>query len=267
MKALVEPEEGPSRGLLPDCPNSPIIRLQHYKDPRHCCWWRGSCPCVRRVLVVTGSWWLNNCIIARPGDTAESCNNDQILQYKYHVNTNKYTLAPPALPPATCGSLQPDTDNRVSFVHMQQPLKYLTHLSTFWPIRMTVTRYLRQKTCCVPFFEYLMKSVSLTSTNKKPWLHPIMKDFYILGGKDLPFSSWIWARWIFCGTWHMSAVTRRVRTHYRVCRHLSLRRVWPRAATLPPRTILGLIRGDHGRFCRQNNVKWRRLHGWLPIKT
>ena len=50
---------------------------------------------------------------------------------------------------------------------MQQPLKYLTHLSTFWPIRMTVTRYLRQKTCCVPFFEYLMKSVSLTLTKTK----------------------------------------------------------------------------------------------------
>ena len=62
---------------------------------RHCCW-LCSCPCVR-VLVVTGSWWLNNCIIAWPGDTAESCNNDQILQYKYHVNTNKYI--PPCPPP------------------------------------------------------------------------------------------------------------------------------------------------------------------------
>ena len=215
---------------------------------RHCCW-LCSCPCVR-VLVVTGSWWLNNCIIAWPGDTAESCNNDQILQYKYHVNTNKYI---PPLPPATCGSLQADTDNRVSFVHMQHPLKYLTHLSTFWPIRMTATRHLRQNTCCVPFFEYRTKSVSFTQDKQKTWLLPYYERFLHSGQRRSSISSWSWARWIFRGTWHMSAVTRRVRPHYRECRHLSLRRVWPRAATLPPRAILGSIRGDHGRFCGQNN--------------
>ena len=116
---------------------------------------------------------------------------------------------------------------------MQHPLKYLTHLSTFWPIRMTATRHLRQNTCCVPFFEYRTKSVSFTQDKQKTWLLPYYERFLHSGQRRSSISSWSWARWIFRGTWHMSAVTRRVRPHYRVCRHLSLRRVWPRAATLP----------------------------------
>ena len=163
------------------------------------------------VLVVTGSWWLNNCIIAWPGDTAESCNNDQILQYKYHVNTNKYT----PLPPATCGSLQADTDNRVSFVHMQHPLKYLTHLSTFWPIRMTATRHLRQKTCCVSFFEYLMKSVSFTKDKQKTLTFTLLWKI-----------STFWAEKIFHFFLKLSTLD--------ISRHVTYERSYAaRAATLP----------------------------------
>lgn len=54
---------------------------------------------------------------------------------------------------------------------------------------MTATRHLRQKTCCVSFFEYIPHEICVfyERQTKNPDFYPTMKDFYILGREDLPF--------------------------------------------------------------------------------